>query len=329
MRKLNCFVACAFGHDDVDEFSKNNIEPILKTKNIKLLRVDRINHNKDIDDKIIELINECDFCIADLTYARPSVYYEAGRVHGLNKPVIFTARKDHFKDKPDDIHGNLRVHFDLQMKNIVSWPNKSFKKKLRSRIDLICRPIINTLVLDKQNLRYRKRYTALSLSEQRHRIYDLSTRWMKKLGFEDIHYGYSGIGSFVIANKLSTRKVHTIIVVFTNNGMRKNTLEIFQFHPNSILWFKDYYPKESHKLNVLSDVIFCSNGKTPITRIREALPQFQPIGETDSYHASVSENERCVSSRVHFIEKISSIPELGNSLDHLTKLTITKPMKTR
>jgi nucleoside 2-deoxyribosyltransferase len=52
---------------------------------IEPLRVDQIEHNDDIDDKIIELIKKCDFCIADLTYARPSVYYEAGYVYGLKK----------------------------------------------------------------------------------------------------------------------------------------------------------------------------------------------------------------------------------------------------
>jgi len=71
MRNITCFVASAFGKADVDKIYKNIIYPTLKRMNIKCHRVDKIEHNEDIDDKIIELINKCDFCIADLTYARP------------------------------------------------------------------------------------------------------------------------------------------------------------------------------------------------------------------------------------------------------------------
>jgi len=46
---------------------------------IKPYRVDIIEHNDDIDNKIIELILKCDICIADLTYSRPSVYYEGNQ----------------------------------------------------------------------------------------------------------------------------------------------------------------------------------------------------------------------------------------------------------
>ena len=41
-----------------------------------------INMNDDIDDKIFALLNSSHLCIADLTHARPSVYYEAGVLHG-------------------------------------------------------------------------------------------------------------------------------------------------------------------------------------------------------------------------------------------------------
>jgi nucleoside 2-deoxyribosyltransferase len=114
-------VACAFGKDDVDEIYKNAVLPVLKSMKIKLYRVDLIEHNDDIDDKIIELILKCDICIADLTYSRPSVYYEAGYFKGLGKSVIFIVRKDHFSPKTEDVYGNFKIHFDLQMKNIIPW----------------------------------------------------------------------------------------------------------------------------------------------------------------------------------------------------------------
>ena len=74
---LKCFVACAFGHPEVDAIFVS-MKKILSAVGVEAQRVDRITHNSKIDTKIIELIKKCDFGIADLTYARPSVYYEAG-----------------------------------------------------------------------------------------------------------------------------------------------------------------------------------------------------------------------------------------------------------
>lgn len=121
MRQLRCFSTSAFGKRDVDIIFTKVVQPVLRQRSITPIRIDRVEHNDDIDDKILELIEYCDFCIADLTYARPSVYYEAGRVHGMGKPLIFLARSDHFNPKKDDLFGNFKIHFDLQMKNVIKW----------------------------------------------------------------------------------------------------------------------------------------------------------------------------------------------------------------
>ena len=133
---MNCFVATAFDHDDVDAIYDEIIDPVVTTSGLRPQRVDRVEHNDDIDDAIIELINSSALCIVDLTYARPSVYYEAGYAHGLGIPVIYLARSDHFRPRIDDPHGNLKVHFDLQMKNIIRWtkPGPDLAQRLRSRI---------------------------------------------------------------------------------------------------------------------------------------------------------------------------------------------------
>ncbi len=121
--KLKCFVACAFGFTDVDAIYDSVIDPVARELDIQLLRVDRIEHNLDIDDKILLLMDESDLCIADLTYARPSVYFEAGYMEGRGKPVVFTCRSDHFPDhirfNLEDSSDNLRVNFDLQWKGWI------------------------------------------------------------------------------------------------------------------------------------------------------------------------------------------------------------------
>jgi nucleoside 2-deoxyribosyltransferase len=91
----------------------------LRELRVKGLRVDKINHNEKIDLKILDLINQPNFGIADLTFARPSVYFEAGILEGQNKPVVFLSREDHFNPILDDPHGNFRIHFDLITLNII------------------------------------------------------------------------------------------------------------------------------------------------------------------------------------------------------------------
>ena len=163
-RKLECFVALAVGRADVDEVYDRIIVPTLKDLGVVARRVDRHEHNDDIDDKILELIDNCDFGIAELTYARPSVYYEAGRINGLSRPVIFMARKDHLTPRPDDPEGNLRVHFDLQMKNIIDWtgPSNRLSQRLASRVRLVTRPIRAILEAEARKREATDHYRAAS-----------------------------------------------------------------------------------------------------------------------------------------------------------------------
>ena len=150
---MNCFVASAFDHEDVDAIYDHAIHPVLKELKLHPFRVDRVEHNEDIDDRIFRLIDQSQLCIADLTFARPSVYYEAGYAFGSGKPVIYIARRDHFRAREDDEAGNLRVHFDLQMKNIIYWtnPNDAFRKRLRSRLKHVLRPLLRAQRTAKTN----------------------------------------------------------------------------------------------------------------------------------------------------------------------------------
>ncbi len=171
MNPLRCFVASAFDHEDVDAIYDRCIHPVLKSLKIVPLRVDRVEHNEDIDEKIIQLIETSDICIADLTYARPSVYFEAGHALGLGKPVIYVCRSDHFKGRDDDSQDNLRIHFDLQMKNIIPWrdPTQAFSLRLSRRLRHVLRPIEV------------KRLSALRLADERCEFERLSQWERRKL----------------------------------------------------------------------------------------------------------------------------------------------------
>jgi len=169
---LKCFVATAFDHKDVDDIYDKIIEPVLRELNIKSLRIDRVEHNEDIDDHIFNLIDQSQICIADLTYARPSVYYEAGYAFGSGKPVIYLARRDHLRPREHDDFGNFRVHFDLQMKNIIDWtePNKTFEKRLRSRVNHVIQPILNKLKASRAKDDLERHFASLSEDERRRKI---------------------------------------------------------------------------------------------------------------------------------------------------------------
>jgi len=135
--RYRCFVAMALNHEDSNAVYDKQIRPVAAVKDVDARRVDRIPHNDDIDDKIIEEIKSADFVIADLTYARPSVYFEAGYAERAGTPVIYTCRRDHLTRGAND---NLRVHFDLEHRNIIPWADHAdteFPAKLSDRIDLV------------------------------------------------------------------------------------------------------------------------------------------------------------------------------------------------
>jgi nucleoside 2-deoxyribosyltransferase len=163
-----CFVASALDRANVDAIYDKSIKPVLRELGIRCTRVDRVEHNDDIDDKIFALMEAADFCIADLTYARPSIYYEAGYMLGRGKPVIYTARNDHFFARDSDPHGNLRVHFDLQMKNIIPWSaaTNAFGSKLKRRVSKVVAPVVKARRTTQDHLQHEQAFAKESISVQ-------------------------------------------------------------------------------------------------------------------------------------------------------------------
>jgi len=162
----------AFGYKDADDLYANYIKPALIKIGFTPVRIDKLMHNDRIDARIREEILKADVLIADLTYARPSVYWEAGYAERTT-PVIYTCRKDHFKPSPDDKHGNFRVHFDLINANILSWSENdrhAFAKELGKRL-LFATTQLRT---DKEKqallVENRKKFTLLSVSDKRQKI---------------------------------------------------------------------------------------------------------------------------------------------------------------
>jgi nucleoside 2-deoxyribosyltransferase len=100
------------------------IKPTLRREKLTVIRVDQKEHNRNINEVLMEELRAADLVIADLTYARRSVYFEAGFAE-RSAPVIYTARSDHFRSRSSDKHGNLPIHFDVSMRNVVAWTDPS------------------------------------------------------------------------------------------------------------------------------------------------------------------------------------------------------------
>lgn len=186
----------AFDHEDTDDWFDHNLTPVLRALDIQVRRVDRIEHNDDIDDRIIAEIRAADFVIADLTYARPSVYYEAGFAQ-REIPVIYTSRADHFRPGPE--HPELRVHFDLTMRNIIPWSNsrdRAFSTRLRSRVRSVIAPLLRERAATSLAREQEGAFTRLSLANKRSAVIDGAVRKLASLtgirSFERNATGFNG-----------------------------------------------------------------------------------------------------------------------------------------
>jgi hypothetical protein len=216
---MNCFVASAFNKDDVDAIYDRAIVPVLRELKVSALRVDRVQHNEDIDDKIFDLLNAADICVADLTHARPSVYYEAGYAAASQKPVIYIARADHFRDRDADPEGLHRIHFDLRMKNIISWkaPNSTFKDALRRRVAHVIRPLRRKTVESESQKRERASFADLSIRQRLNAIRERGKHLLHRRSFTSLQYDPSIMGPYsglkFVREKLRIREsVHLAVL---------------------------------------------------------------------------------------------------------------------
>src|SRR5262249_36628001 len=121
-----CFVAMSFGVELNTAYDEGIAPSIRDDCGFRVLRVDRVEHNDNINDKIIADLRSAQFVVADFTGHRNGVYFEAGFALGLGRPVVWTCQESDFKGK---------VHFDTRPFNHIlwSWP-ADLREKLTARV---------------------------------------------------------------------------------------------------------------------------------------------------------------------------------------------------
>jgi nucleoside 2-deoxyribosyltransferase len=92
------------------------------------VRIDFVEHVNHIDDEIISQIRQSKFLVADLSGKRHGVYFEAGFMLGLGRPVIWACQKDELDD----------VHFDTRQYNTIDYADaEELRTRLQFRIESI------------------------------------------------------------------------------------------------------------------------------------------------------------------------------------------------
>jgi nucleoside 2-deoxyribosyltransferase len=287
---LKFFVASAFGRPDVDAIYDKVIRPVLRELAITPLRVDRVEHNDDIDDKIFELLGKADFCITDLTYARPSAYFEAGYAAGGGRSVIYMARRDHFKDKPDDPNGNLKVHFDLQMKNIIGWqePHDTLKKALLSRVRRVVQPLLLARRVELASRKAIAEFAGKSYHDQLDAVTEAAFDYYKSVGYVVRKPNTPGTpprGEAEFCVERLRMKRWQQVCFLAQHRFDKNLLRAWGYA------FKQLRDDRRKFDTTDCILVLAFLGKTSKSQIARLLPKFKPIGDNvlagDSYSRAV------------------------------------------
>jgi nucleoside 2-deoxyribosyltransferase len=92
------------------------------------VRIDRIEHVNRIDDEIIARIRQSKFLISDFTGQRNGVYFEAGFMLGLGRPVIWICEQSDLKN----------LHFDTRQYSTINYTNPlDLETRLQFRIEAV------------------------------------------------------------------------------------------------------------------------------------------------------------------------------------------------
>lgn len=146
-----CFVISPIGSDDSEErkhanmMLKHLIIPVSEELGIKIVRADNIDKSGIITQQILEYIAKAPYCITDLSFGNPNVFYELGVRHTCQLPTVQIIRKE---DKiPFDVAQGRTIvidtanvytimdRFDSARKELKEHLLKMIKQKGKEQVD--------------------------------------------------------------------------------------------------------------------------------------------------------------------------------------------------
>lgn len=122
------FVAMSFSGEMLEIFN-SWIRPAIEECGFNALIIldDPIESDKTVNDAILAGIKKSRFTIADFTYHRAGVYFEAGYALGRGQKVIYTCQQDEMED----------AHFDIRNYQHLVWKDGAdLKRKLIDKIEV-------------------------------------------------------------------------------------------------------------------------------------------------------------------------------------------------
>jgi hypothetical protein len=105
------FVAMKFNAEMLPLY-KSAFAPAIERAKFEPRLANDPDHNEQIDAHIVAELRHCRLVVADVTYASPGVYFEAGYALALGRPVVWTCRED---------RGKSDMHFDTRQYNHILW----------------------------------------------------------------------------------------------------------------------------------------------------------------------------------------------------------------
>ena len=117
----------------VDYFEAMKRAATATTLPLELLRIDFVDGDYEISQKIMSELDSCEIVVADFTLSPHNVYFELGYARGRQKYVIQTARKD------------TKLEFDIRNWRTIFYLNgKELEERLEASFTAAYNEIVGT-----------------------------------------------------------------------------------------------------------------------------------------------------------------------------------------
>ena len=125
-RRETCFVSIHASAEQ-REIYDHAIQPTVEEAGFRCVRLDEASDASAITERVIEYIRNSFCVIADLTDMNPTVVYQVGVAHALQKPVILLSQH---QSHPFEVSMHRHIRYERQFRGVEPL-RKSLRDALR------------------------------------------------------------------------------------------------------------------------------------------------------------------------------------------------------